>query len=175
MGTPGELFKNVKNLPRRALLELMSALSSLNMTPDLNPGFSVEAYDPNTATDYISTIDANVSHAVEHIHLVMDILERAERQKTWVLQVIFTGAAEQYRRLYGDLFGVECFHGERYQAEDHFIRYLIDKNLITASMADPAHTAAYGYDSDWHQAVTWLRQFGFDYILSCPQADKEGI
>lgn len=68
---------------RGALNELVSAQSSLNMHADPIPG----------ATGYISETDANVKHAMEHIHAVFELVNRAfmdrdtARLKFWRMQV----------------------------------------------------------------------------------------
>jgi len=50
-----------------AMSELVSAQSSLNMHADPIPG----------ATGYVSETDANVKHAMEHIHAAFELLDRA--------------------------------------------------------------------------------------------------
>lgn len=75
-----------------ALCELVSAESSCNMCPDPIPYADVEHVDPLGRDPFISESDANVKHAIEHLHAAFRLMNMAhhdqEALKTQVYKLV---------------------------------------------------------------------------------------
>jgi hypothetical protein len=92
MSTP---FVDCEDPIQGALNEVVSTISALNMEAEPIPG----------ASGYLSQTDAMAKHAMEHLHAVFVLIQRAEQQrekdriKIWRLEIALHEATSQGDKL----------------------------------------------------------------------------
>jgi hypothetical protein len=59
--------------------ELVSAMSALNM--EASPIDPAPVREPNSRPVYLSESDSWAKHAMEHLHAVFELLQRADRER----------------------------------------------------------------------------------------------